>query len=345
MYSFNSRDCSGGLNRILLMIPIFLLILACGGTALTQQAPVPASQTEQLRLGGETTPTHQAPTPTAQTEQLPPGDTTRNLVYAGIERSYVLHVPTGYDASRPTPLVLAFHGIGLNAEEMIRISGLSKQADISGFIVAYPNGTGENKSWNGGHCCGEAAKNNVDDVGFVRALIDELAALINIDPGRVYATGFSNGAIMVYRLACELSDRIAAIGPVSATQILDDQQACQPTRSVPVIHFHGTADRLNPYAGGATQAGFQFVSVDDAIQFWVKKNGCSTQVQRTEAGSIVHDLYASCSQNSAVELYTIQDGEHAWPGGEAVSPQVGEPTMEISATSLMWEFFDSHPMP
>ena len=187
--------------------------------------------------------------------------------------------------------------------------------------------------------------NDVDDVGFVRALIEELSTIISIDPDRIYATGFSNGSIMVYRLACELSDQIAAIGPVSATQILEDVQACQPGRSVPVFHFHGTADRLNPYAGGATQAGFQFVSVDDAIQFWVEKNECSDQVQRTEAGSIVHDLYAPCSQNSAVELYTILVGEHAWPGGEAVSPQIGEPTMEIFATSLMWEFFNAHPMP
>jgi len=187
--------------------------------------------------------------------------------------------------------------------------------------------------------------NDVDDVGFVRALIEELSTIISIDPDRIYATGFSNGSIMVYRLACELSDQIAAIGPIGATQILEDEQACHPGRSVPVIHFHGTADRLNPYAGGATQAGFQFISMDDAIQFWVDKNECSDQVQRTEAGSIVHDLYAPCLQNSAVELYTILDGEHAWPGGEAVSPQVGEPTMEISATSLMWEFFVSHPMP
>jgi polyhydroxybutyrate depolymerase len=323
MHSFNSHNHRGRLDHILFMLHLFLLILACSGATLTQPALAPI----------------------VQTGQLTPGHTTRSLIYAGIERTYVLHIPPGYDSTRPTPLVLAFHGIGLNAEEIIRISGFSEQADTTGFVVVYPNGTGEKPSWNGGHCCGVAAINNVDDVGFVRALIEELSTFINIEPSRIYATGFSNGAIMVYRLACELSDRIAAIGPVSATQILEDVQACHPARSVPVIHFHGTADRLNPYAGGATQAGFQFISVEDAIQFWVEKNECSDQVQRTEAGSIAHDLYAPCSQNSAVELYTIQDGEHAWPGGEAVSPQVGEPTMEISATSLMWEFFDSHPMP
>ena len=323
MHSFNSRDCLGGLNRLLFTIPLFLLILACGATTPTQQVTAPVSQTESPG----------------------PGDTMRSIVYAGVERTYLLYIPASYDAARATPLVLAFHGIGLNAEEMARISGLSKQADTSGFIIVYPNGTGEKKSWNGGHCCGEAAKNNVDDVGFVRALIDELATFINIDPDRVYATGFSNGAIMVYRLACELPDRIAAIGPVAATQILDDQEACHPARSVPVIHFHGTADRLNPYNGGTTSVGFEFVSVEDAIGFWVEKNACPNPLQRTQSGTIQHDVYTPCAQNSAIELYSIVGGEHAWPGGEAVNLQVGEPTMEISATPLLWEFFAAHPMP
>ncbi len=320
MHSFNS----GELARLLFTIPFAMLLIACGGRQPAQPAPVPT---------------------VAQAKPVVTGDATGSLVYGGIKREYVLHLPPGYDAARPTPLVLAFHGIGLNAEEMIRISGLNKEADTSGFIVAYPNGTGETKSWNGGHCCGEAAKNNVDDVGFVRALIDGLAGSNNIDRARVYATGFSNGAIMVYRLACELSDRIAAIGPVSATQILDDQSACRPARNVPVIHFHGTADRLNPYNGGTTSAGFKYLSVPDAIAFWSKKNTCPAPQQKKESAAIQHDVYAPCAQSSAIELYTIVDGEHAWPGGEAVSAQVGEPTMEISASPTMWDFFARHPMP
>ncbi len=184
----------------------------------------------------------------------------------------------------------------------------------------------------------------MDDVGFTRALIDELAKSINIDPRRVYATGFSNGAIMVYRLGCELSDRLAAIAPVSATQILDDQSVCRPSRNVPVIHFHGTADRLNPYDGGTTAAGFKFVSVKEAMTFWSAKNACPAP-QRTESGTIQHDIYAPCANKSAVELYTIVGGEHAWPGGEAVTLQIGKPTTEIYASPLMWEFFTAHPMP
>lgn len=323
MYSFNARGCWRCPVHLLFTISLFLMISACGGR----------------------TPAQQTTTPVGQTETLKPGDTTRSLVYAGIERKYVLHIPSGYDATRPTPLVLAFHGIGLNAEEMIRISGLSKQADTSGFIVVYPNGTGESKSWNGGHCCGEAAKNNVDDVGFVRALIDQLAVSVKLDTGRIYATGFSNGAIMVYRLACELSDRIAAIGPVAATQIMDDQKACHPARSVPIIHFHGTADRLNPYDGGSTSAGFKYVPVKDVVGFWAEKNACPVPVQRKESETIQHDVYTPCASKSAIELYSILGGEHAWPGGEAVELRIGKPTMEISATSLMWEFFAAHPMP
>jgi polyhydroxybutyrate depolymerase len=262
-----------------------------------------------------------------------------------MEREYILYVPAGYDAARPTALVLAFHGISLDAREMIRISGLSAQADTSGFLVAYPNGTGEARSWNGGHCCGEAAKNKVDDVDFVRALIAELSALANIDARRVYATGFSNGAIFAYRLACQLSDQIAAIGPVGATQVLNDEQACSPGRPMAVIHFHGTADRLNPYDGGETAVGLEWVSVPHAMAFWAEKNSCPTGATRTESGSIIHEIYSPCQQGATVELYAVTGGEHAWPGGEAVSAQVGEPTMDISATPLMWEFFAAHPLP
>jgi polyhydroxybutyrate depolymerase len=150
---------------------------------------------------------------------------------------------------------------------------------------------------------------------------------------------------MVYRLACELSGQIAAIGLVSATQAAQDLQTCQPGRPVPVIHFHGTADKLNPYLGGKTSAGTQFISVDEAIQFWVGHNGCPGQAQQEKSGTITHDLYAPCTQSASVELYTIAGGEHAWPGGESVSPQIGEPTTEISATSLMWDFFIGHPIP
>ncbi len=311
------------LISLLLCILILVAILACGGTAATQTPPPEE-------------PTYEAP---------PFGDSKHSLDYGGEERSYVLHIPPGYDASQPAPLVLAFHGITLDANEMIRISGFNNQSDAAGFIVVYPNASGEQRSWNGGHCCGEAALHNVDDVGFVRALIEELATYLNLDRNRIYATGFSNGAILVYRLACEMSDQIAAIGPVSATQALEDMLACQPSRLVPVIHFHGTDDEPNPYNGGTTPGGVQFISVNDQISFWVATNGCPIEAQQVVSGNIIHDVYAPCQAGSSVELYTVTGGKHAWPGGEAVNLRMGEPTIEISATSLMWDFFVAHPMP
>jgi polyhydroxybutyrate depolymerase len=281
---------------------------------------------------------------------LPPvgwsaGDHLLTLNHDGMERSYILHIPSGYDGTQPVPLVLAFHGISLDAGEMIRISGLNAQADKSGFIAVYPNGSGEVQAWNGGHCCGLAAREQVDDAGFVRALIADIESKVVVDPRRVYATGFSNGAIFTYKLACELADLLAAVGPVSATPVVQDLQACQPSRPVPVMHFHGTADDANPYNGGTANSGIVFTSVATSIQEWVGLNSCPSLPESSTQGSIQHDVYAPCASGSAIELYTINGGKHAWPGGEAVNLAMGEPTMEISASALLWEFFSAHPMP
>jgi polyhydroxybutyrate depolymerase len=122
-------------------------------------------------------------------------------------------------------------------------------------------------------------------------------------------------------------------------------QKCQPGRPISIVHFHGTADRLNPYEGGeGPRSGTEFVSVKDNIQFWVQADGCPAQAQVEQNGSVVHESYAPCEQGESVELFTIQNGEHAWPGGESVSAEIGEPTKEISATSLMWEFFEADPL-
>lgn len=289
-----------------------------------------------------------AATDTAQTS-LPAGfqvgDNSFTMTFAGMERSYVVHIPPGLDLSQPVALVLAFHGLGLDAEEMMRISGFNDQADRSGFIVVYPEGSGATSSWNAGHCCNVAARDNVDDVGFIRSLIADLSAVLPIAQDQIHAAGFSNGAIFVYRLACDLSDVIASIAPVSATPVLDDLEACAPGRPVPVIHFHGTADEPNPYLGGETQGGYQFVSVDDVIQYWVDFNACDLQPQTSTSGSIQHDVYDNCGSGSTVELFTINGGMHAWPGGEEVNANMGEPNMEISATALIWDFFQSHPLP
>lgn len=148
-------------------------------------------------------------------DPLAPGDHTRTLEHGGRTRTYIVHVPPKYDSKQPTPAVLAFHGGGSNAEQVVRFCGLNEKADRESFIVVYPNGTGRVErmlTWNGGNCCADAMLNNVDDVGFTRSLLDDLATVTNVDAKRIFATGISNGGIMCYRLASELSDRIAATG-------------------------------------------------------------------------------------------------------------------------------------
>ena len=182
---------------------------------------------------------------------LPIGDSTRKLDFEGLERSYILHVPSAYDKTHPLAVVLVFHGGGGNAENTVNTSEFNKQADKSGFLAVYPNGSGrlgdKILTWNGGTCCGFALEHNIDDVGFVRAILKDLQSIAEIDSKRVYATGISNGGIMAYRLACEASDVIAAIGPVAGTQ---NFTPCEPNQPVSVIHFHGTDDQHLPYAGG-----------------------------------------------------------------------------------------------
>jgi polyhydroxybutyrate depolymerase len=283
-------------------------------------------------------------------EPIGPGDHTRTLEHGGQTRSYIVHVPPKYDA-KPTPVVLSFHGGGANAETMVRFCDLNEKADKQGFIVVYPNGTGYMNmlTWNGGNCCGYAMKNNVDDVGFTRAVLDDLAKVANVDAKRVFATGMSNGAIMCYWLASELSDRIAAVAPVSGPM---GTATCNPKRPVPVMHFHGTDDSFAPFKGGKGKgvSGTEFFSVDHSITAWVKANGCpetpviADMPKKADDGTTVQrKTYGPGKDGAEVVLFVINGGGHTWPGRDTVR-FLGTSTHNISANDLMWEFFQRHPM-
>jgi polyhydroxybutyrate depolymerase len=184
----------------------------------------------------------------------------------------------------------------------------------------------------------------VDDVGFIRALIDELVKARGIDPKRVYATGMSNGGMMTYRLGCELSDKIAAIAPVAGALNVEN---CAPTNPVSVIIFHGTADEHVLYNGGEPIRKVDVhrrvdKPVSYALSFWVTRDGCTATPQRSEKGNICVQIYSGGTDGAEVALYTVNGGGHAWPGGEAYLLGA-EPTREISATDLMWDFFVRHP--
>ncbi len=287
-----------------------------------------------------------SPTPHA----LRPGDFEESLTHASRARTYTVHLPRGIGDAPAFPLVIALHGGGGDDDNIARMSGLSAKADRENFIVVYPNGTGKRDTklltWNAGNCCGYALDNNVDDVGFLRALIEKLQHAYPIDPKRVYVTGMSNGAMMAHRFACEASDLVAAIAPVVGALNV----ACAPTKPVSVIAFNGMKDEHVLFAGGVPQKSLDpHPRVDNSaantLAFWAKHAQCAPTSQHSETGNIIREEYGECTAGISIVLYAITDGKHAWPGGARGSVFGDAPTREISATDLMWDFFKHHPQP
>jgi polyhydroxybutyrate depolymerase len=279
---------------------------------------------------------------------LPIGETTRTLIHDGLKRSYILHLPPTARPDRQIPVVFVLHGGMGNAEGAIRMSGFNEIADQNGFAVVYPNGSGRLNdekvlTWNGGNCCAYAQENNVDDVGFLRAIVVALQDWMSIDSKRIFATGMSNGGILAQRLGCEAADLFAAIAPVSGTL---NYSPCTPTQPISVIEFHGNADRHIPYEGGIgpeSLVNVDFASVHDSIIFWATDNYCDLKPQTVTVQEIRHDAWTGCAGSASVELYTILGGGHAWPGGVRGWAGSDHPTKAISASQLIWQFFESHP--
>jgi polyhydroxybutyrate depolymerase len=273
------------------------------------------------------------------------GESIRFLMHGGRERSYILYIPDSVDPEEPAALVFIFHGGMGNAESAVRMSTFHGIADRNGLIVVYPNGTGRLSdetllTWNGGACCGYAQEEAVDDVGFVRAMVEDVRSMAAIDARRIYASGMSNGGILSHRLGCEAADLFAAIAPVAGTL---NYSPCNPAKSVSVIEFHGTQDQHILYDGGygpQSIAQADFTSVKYSIGFWSSFNRCDPEPQTEESDGIRHDVWTGCADSAAVELYTVIGGGHAWPGGPGDTA-----VSDVSASELIWAFFDAHPKP
>ncbi|HVJ86435.1 MAG TPA: PHB depolymerase family esterase [Caulifigura sp.] len=284
-------------------------------------------------------------------DPLPPGDHTRKLTVDGRERSCLVHIPRQYKPDQPTPVVLILHGARTNGAITVAVTGMNAKSDSAGFIAAYPNGTGTEPFlyWNAGQKTARIVQENPDDVKFIRLLLDDLATVVNVDANRVYATGLSNGGTMCYRLAAELSDRIAAIAPVAGTMAIPEPR---PRRPVPVIHFHGTADATVRYDGRNSGALQPLKSVDETVETWRKINGCPTPPTRTDlpdlnpkdGATVRRTQFPPGKEGEEVILYTIQNGGHTWPGQKSLLPTLGNSTLDISANDLMWDFFTRHPL-
>jgi polyhydroxybutyrate depolymerase len=268
-----------------------------------------------------------------------PGNFPGTLTSGGLERQYILHVPTSYTGDDATPLVVNLHGHGSNAAEQAVYSGLPVKAEEEGFIVVTPQGTGAEPHWN--FTTVEAGVPN--DVAFISDLLDTLESELCIDPSRVYAAGISNGAAMTVTLGCFLSDRIAAIAPVAGLFFFP---GCPSIRPVSVIAFNGTDDKLVPFEGGPVgDSGLRVAPVEDSVQQWAEHNACASGPQDERVSDHVRlRRYDDCAQGATVELYAVEGGGHTWPGA-AIDIPLGATTHEISATDLMWAFFEAHPRP
>lgn len=270
----------------------------------------------------------------------------RSLELDGRSRRYILYEPTRAGGTSPRPVMIALHGHQGSVRQLVRVSRLNDAAEQHGFLVAYPEGASWGGllggSWNTFNCCGYALAKHIDDVAFVRAVIEDVQQAYGSDPHRVYATGVSNGAMLAYRVACELSERIAAIAPVAGAM---RPELCQPSRAVSVAIFHGTHDRYVSYHGGHAELGAtrSDTSVEAAVSFWVQHNGCAAAPTIQREGAIEHVRYGTCREGSEVALYTVHGGGHAWPGGRRGWVMGSQPTKELSATEAMWEFFAQHP--
>jgi len=285
-----------------------------------------------------------------------PGDSVRTLISGGLERCYLLHVPPGYDPSRPIPLVVSLHGFASRPEGQRYLSQWDETADRETFAVAYPQGTHTPLRWNS---FPESATGGVDDLQFMRDMLADVADIVTLDPSRIFVNGMSNGGAMTHRLACDLADRVAAFGNV-AGPALDPPDACNPTRPVPIIAFFGTSDPLVPYEGGRTMGvswihrlaqltggsipQLTMMPAEKWIAGWAERNGCSLTPEPIQAGGDVRGIrYTGCQDNAEVVFYTIEGGGHTWPGGRPI--YVGKTSRDIDATETMWEFFKAHPLP
>ena len=240
---------------------------------------------------------------------LEPGDHPETLTSGGQVRSYIIHVPPGYDGKQAVPLLFDFHGLGGSGLVQRQGTGFAEKADQTGFIAVFPDGSGVIPSWNGGDCCPPATVNGVDDVAFTRAMIDRVSAEACIDRHRVYATGGSNGAVMSYFLACRAADVIAAVAPIDADALTPN---CRPARPISALQFRGTADSIVPYDGGAitvVQPNIATPGAQQNLADWRDLDGC-TGSPTPLANHSQCQIYETCSAGAAVGLCTVPNGTH-----------------------------------
>jgi len=273
------------------------------------------------------------------------GTTTHFIAVGSASRDYLLHVPMRRPVLlggvvRPYSLVLVLHGSSGSADDIRQTSGMDSLSEAFRFVVAYPTGTnggGQYPSdWNGGTCCGAAERHNVDDVGFLSALVAEVSKNLPVDPHRIYIVGFSSGAIMAYHAACKLSTLIAGIGVISGS-LMDDN--CTPSRGVAFIGIHGTNDDQVPYNDPSLTPPPKPVTgvgatLPTSAQFWIATNKCGAGAATRLSPHVVRTTFSSCP-GAAFAFYTIEGGSHEWPSSGSAPPM-----SELRASNVIAEYLN-----
>ena len=264
-----------------------------------------------------------------------------SITHDGIERDYILYVPEIYDGSTAVPLVLNFHGFGSSASQQMFYGDFRDIADTEGFLLVHPEGTTliGNQFWNVGF---PGLSSTIDDVGFTEALIDELATLYTIDLDRVYATGMSNGGSMSFLLACQLSEKIAAVASVTGSMTQDTFDDCNAQLPTPVLQIHGTEDDVVSYNENNLS-----LPIPDVISYWVDHNNCETtpttttlpDVDVSDGSTIEYSVYEDGDNGITTEHMKVIGGGHTWPGSVLNTAGTNQ---DIDASLEIWLFFSRY---
>lgn len=256
--------------------------------------------------------------------------------FDGRIRRWIVHLPEGYDATKQYPLFINMHGFTANSSQQMQYTGFNDLSDEKGCIVVYPDGL--DKRWNSGVTFGLDTK--VDDVGFLSRLIDRMVLIYNADPLKVYSVGYSAGGFMSYRMACERTNRIAAIAPVVASVTNSTFEVCTPARPISILAFNGTADDVTSFNGFPGN----FPPISTIMKFWQEKNACdavpdSTDVPNTSTTdkcTITKINYLNCGEGVSQTLMRVNGGGHTWPGSSIAG--LGNTNQDVSANQEMWNF-------